>query len=70
MKVTLQVEVEVEPERELNAREEKNVAGMLQRMIRHRLEALNGRRAGGEAVSTGWEVHITSVEAHLLSKVK
>lgn len=77
MKVTLHLEFEVEPDegedglpRELNAREEKNVAGMLQRMVRHRLEALRGVRAGGEKAPVGWEVTIKDIDAQLPSKIK
>ena len=78
MKVTLHIEIEVEPDnldedgtpRELNAREEKNVAGMLERKVRHRLEALRGARAGGEKAPVGWEVTIKSLETRLPSKIK
>jgi len=75
MKVTLQFEFEVEPDegedglpKELKPRDEKNVAGMLQRMVRNRLEALRGVRAGGEKAPVGWEVTIKSIESQVVGK--
>ena len=70
MKVTLEIEFEVEPEQELTARQEKNVTGMMRRLARRRLDALLGRRVGGEKAETGWEVTVKAVEVEAPSKVR
>jgi hypothetical protein len=70
MKVTLTVEFDVEPEKELNAKEQGNVAGMLVRKARARLDALRGQRLGGEKQAVGWEVTVNNVEVAPLSKLK
>ena len=69
MKVTLTVEFEVEPDHDLNGKEEANVNGMMRRQARNRLGALVGRRLGGEVQAVGWEVNITSCNVTGTSKV-
>ena len=69
MKVTLTVEFEVEPEKDLNGKEEANVNGMLRRVARNRLAALVGRRLGGEVQAVGWEVYVRGLEVVGASKV-
>ena len=70
MKVTLMVEFEVEPEKELNGKEQSNVTGMMVRKARSRLGALVGQRLGGEVQSVGWEVNVTKVDVSAQSKMK
>jgi len=69
MKVTLTVEFEVEPDHDLNGKEEANVNGMLRRVARNRLAALVGRRLGGEVQSVGWEVTVADLDVTGTSKV-
>ena len=69
MKVKFSVEYEVEPDHELNAKEQSNVVGMLQRLTRNRVLANVGRRVGGEGAATGWEVDIKSITIDPVSKV-
>jgi hypothetical protein len=56
MKVTISVEFDVEPEKELSGKEKANVNGMLTRMTRHRLEA--------------WEVMVKGMNVSATSKLK
>ncbi len=70
MKVTLTVEFEVEPEKELTSKEQANVVGMMVRKSRARLAALVSQRLGGEAQPVGWEVTVRGVEVAGQSKVK
>lgn len=70
MKVRLELEIDVDPEDEITSRQEQNVVGMLQRFVNNRVQALVGRRLGGEKAETGWEVKVTSVSTNLISKVK
>jgi predicted thioesterase len=70
MKVTLTVEVEVEPEKDLNAKEQSNVTGMMVRVARNRLTALVGQRLGGDHQSVGWEVSVSNVDVSAASKLK
>jgi len=68
MKVTLSVEFDVEPEKELTAKEQGNIAGMLVRKTRARLNALRGQRLGGEKQAVGWEVTVNNVAVTTASK--
>lgn len=70
MKVTLTVEFEVEPEKDLSSKEESNVTGMLVRATRNRMNALLGQRLGGQVQPTGWEVNVKKVNVVGTSKVK
>lgn len=70
MKVTLTVDFEVEPEKELTKKEEANIMGMMVRVSKHRLGALIGRRLGGEVQPVGWEVTVTHLDVAGQSKVK
>jgi len=70
MKVQLTVELEVEPEKELDNKEMANATGMMVRQVRNRLNALVGCRLGGEKRAVGWEVHVKNVEVKAPSKVK
>lgn len=70
MKVTLMVDFEVEPEKELTKKEEANIMGMMVRVSRHRLGALVGRRLGGEISPVGWEVTVKDLNVAGQSKVK
>lgn len=70
MKVILTVEFDVEPEKELNAKETANATGMMVRVTRNRLRALFGQRLGGERQAVGWEVAVRNVEVSALSKLK
>jgi len=70
MKVTLTVEFEVEPEKELNLKEQANVQGMMVRKARARLDALRGQRLGGEIQTVGWEVTVNNIEVSSPSKMK
>lgn len=70
MKIQLTVELELEPEKELDSKELANATGMMVRQVRNRLNALVGRRLGGEKQAVGWEVHVKSVEVQAPSKVK
>ena len=70
MKVTLNVDFEVEPEKDLTKKEEANVMGMMVRVSKHRLGALIGRRLGGEVEPVGWEVTVRGLEVAGKSKVK
>lgn len=70
MKVTLTVEFEVEPEKELTSKEQANVTGMMIRKARGRLGALVGQRLGGEARAVGWEVTVGKVEVSGQSKIR
>lgn len=68
MKVKVTVEYEVEPEKELNAKEHSNVVGMLVRQTRNRLTGFVGRRLGGEHSTTGWEVEVSHVDVEAVKK--
>lgn len=70
MKVKLSVEIDVEPEKELTAKEQANVSGMLVRISRNRLNALLGQRLGGNQQAVGWEVVVQKIEVEIPSKVK
>jgi hypothetical protein len=70
MKVTISVEFDVEPEKELSGKEKANVNGMLTRMTRHRLEALLERRLGGGQQDVGWEVMVKGMNVSATSKLK
>ena len=70
MKVTLQIEMELEPENELTAKQEQNVTGMMRRLVEHRLGALLKRRCGGEHVATGWEVTLEQIKVAPVSKLR
>jgi hypothetical protein len=70
MKVKIEVEFDVEPDSELNARDHHNVVGMLARLTRNRVQAYLGKRVGGERASTGWEVTVKDVAVNPLTKTK
>ncbi|GAF96251.1 unnamed protein product [marine sediment metagenome] len=70
MKVTLTVEFEVEPEKELTSKEQANVTGMMIRKARSRLGALVGQRLGGEVQAVGWEVSVQTVDVVGKSKLR
>jgi len=70
MKVTLTVEIDVEPEKELNAKEVANVTAMSSRIVRNRLNALVGRRLGGERKPVGWEVNVQKIEVSGTSRAR
>ena len=70
MKVILQVELEVEPEQELNNKQQQNVTGMMRRLVEHRLGGLLDQRYGGEKSPVGWEVHLHNMNVEPVSKVK
>jgi len=70
MKVTLNVEFKVEPEKELTRKEEANITGMMVRIVRRRLGALIGRRLGGEVQPVGWEVTVQGVEVSGQSRMR
>jgi len=70
MKVKITVEYDVSPQegKELNAKEQNNMVGMLQRLTRNRVVGYIGREVGSEQVSTGWEVVINAVDVTPVSK--
>ena len=70
MKVTLMVDFEVEPEKELSQKEEANVVGMLVRKAKGRLGALVGQRLGGEKQAVGWEVNVRDIGVSGQGKLK
>jgi len=72
MKFTFNLEVDVSPafDQEITTRGQKNISGMLHRLIRHRLHALEGMKAGGDKVPTGEEVVVKGITLNPTSKVK
>jgi len=70
MKVTLTVEFEVDPDKELTVKEQANATAMLRRKAKARLNALVGQRHGGEKQFVGWEVTVRKVDVTAPSKVR
>jgi len=70
MKVQLTIDLELEPEKELRAKEQANVTAMMRRVCARRLEALRGQRLGGERHPVGWEVTVRGIDVGAPSKVK
>ena len=70
MKITLQIELDVEPDHVLDNKEQQNVTGMMRRLVEHRLGGLLDQRYGGEKSPVGWAVHLNRLNVEPVSKIK
>jgi hypothetical protein len=72
MKIQFTIDFELTPKKqeELSQKELTNIVGMLQRILRNRVESYRGSDLGGDHASTGWEVKVDDVKITPVGKMK
>jgi len=72
MKVCLEIEFDTEAvaEGDLSAREQQNIVGVLQRIVRHRLEALECEHGKDHDLANLREFRVCSMKVTPLGKVR